>query len=288
MTADKAGVWCFRAVYTPTGNTYTARATRRTASASRSTRHRRRRSPRRRRQRRRAVGRGRPLATGRRQGRGDRRGGRRHPDGHGHFFICDPSEVRGAATARRPCATGGDAVGNPRTSRATRPVDPPTSQDLDRGGHGGPRRDVVLPRGVLSERVERGNYLGSSDASHTECFSSRTRRRPVPRRTGCRTTRRPSRRTGGTPLNGTLSFTLYSGDNCGATSGAVLRAAEAFTIAGGTTATRSTTNGTSNTVRVDFDRDRVVEGRVRRTQRPLVADSTHCEKTSLTIDNNND
>jgi hypothetical protein len=88
--------------------------------------------------------------------------------------------------------------------------------------------------------------------------------------------------TGGTNLNGTLSFTLYSGDNCGVTTGSVLRSAEVFTLTDAASpVTRTTTN---NTVTVS-DTSNVSWKVVFDSSDPLVANSVHCEKTSLTITN---
>jgi hypothetical protein len=90
--------------------------------------------------------------------------------------------------------------------------------------------------------------------------------------------------TGGTALNGSLSFTLYSGDNCGATAGGILKAAETFTLTNATTLADRTKTTTNTTVKVLSSTS--VSWLVEFTSTdPLVGSSSHCEKTSLTITN---
>src|SRR5206468_2754176 len=66
------------------------------------------------------------------------------------------------------------------------------------------------------------NYLASSDATHGECFPVRDSTSYtsvqdwLPNDTATVTS------AGSTALNGSLTFTLYSGNNCGATSGSQL------------------------------------------------------------------
>jgi hypothetical protein len=84
---------------------------------------------------------------------------------------------------------------------------------------------------------------------------------------------------GGTALNGSLSFTLYSGLTC---DGTILRAAETFTLTGAASpATRTTTNTATKVLTTQG-----VSWLVQFTSSdPLVGSSSHCETTSLTITN---
>lgn len=84
---------------------------------------------------------------------------------------------------------------------------------------------------------------------------------------------------GGSALNGTLSFTLYSGGTC---SGTVLRSAETFTLTNAASpATRTTTNST-----VSVTASTTVSWLVTFTSSNAnVSGSSHCETTVLTITN---
>jgi hypothetical protein len=110
----------------------------------------------------------------------------------------------------------------------------------------------------------RGNYLGStvynasSDSSATECFTVTDTNGITSAQTWLPNDSATLSSTNGATLSGSLSFTLYDGPDCGihksdGTLGSVvLRTAESFTIAAGTASpvTKSTTNGTNNTVNV--------------------------------------
>ena len=122
-------------------------------------------------------------------------------------------------------------------------------------------------------------YVPADDSNTTECFtvnvstSTASEQTWLPNDSGTVTS------TGGTALNGTLSFTLYSGGDC---SGTILRAAEEFTLTDEPSpATRSTTN-----TDVTVDDDATVSWKVVfDSSSDLVADSEHCEKTTLHITN---
>jgi len=60
-----------------------------------------------------------------------------------------------------------------------------------------------------------GNYLGSGDARHTECFTVGDSTTTSSEQTWLPNDSATVESDGGTNLDGTLSFTLYSGDNCG-------------------------------------------------------------------------
>ena len=283
VTADKAGVWCFRAVYTPSGNVYTgssdathgecvtvSKAPTTTVTTPRNG----------------AGGAVTEVAVGasvfdEAVVTGVTSGGT--PTGTVDFFICDPSQVQGAAGSET-CATGGDALaGNPRTLSGNAGSSPPSASVTSSPAVVVDEVGTWCFRAVFSPSgSNEGNYLGSSDASHSECFvvkdstSTSSAQVWLPNDSATVTS------DGGTDLNGTLSFTLYSGDNCGATSGSILRAAEEFTL---TDADSPATRNTTNTAVTVSESSTVSWKVVFDSSDPLVGDSVHCEKTTLTITN---
>jgi hypothetical protein len=88
---------------------------------------------------------------------------------------------------------------------------------------------------------------------------------------------------GGAPLNGTLSIQLYTGDNCGVTSGsAVPGQLYSTTLTNATSPATLTTNNTSFSVTVTSSVSWLVTFA---SSDPNVTGSSHCESTSLTITN---
>jgi hypothetical protein len=88
---------------------------------------------------------------------------------------------------------------------------------------------------------------------------------------------------GGAPLNGTLSIQLYTGDNCGATSGsAVAGQLYQVTLTNATSPATLTTNNTTFTVTASTSVSWLVTFT---SSDPNVGGSSHCESTSLTITN---
>ena len=283
VTADKAGVWCFRAVYTPSGNVYTgssdathgecvtvSKAPTTTVTTPRNG----------------AGGAVTEVAVGasvfdEAVVTGVTSGGT--PTGTVDFFICDPSQVQGASGSET-CATGGDALaGNPRTLSGNAGSSPPSASVTSSPAVVVDEVGTWCFRAVFSPSGSNAdNYLGSSDASHSECFvvkdstSTSSAQVWLPNDSATVTS------DGGTDLNGTLSFTLYSGDNCGAMSGSILRAAEEFTL---TDADSPATRNTTNTAVTVSESSTVSWKVVFDSSDPLVGDSVHCEKTTLTITN---
>jgi hypothetical protein len=283
VTADKAGVWCFRAVYTPTGSTYTgssdathgecvtvSKAPTATVTTPRNGAGN-------------AVS---ELAVGdsvfdKAVVTGVAAGGT--PTGIVAFSICDPSQVQGAAGAET-CATGGTALAdNPRTLSADAGSAPPSASVTSSPAVVVNKVGTWCFRAVFSPSGSNaGNYLGSNDASHSECFVVKDSTSTSSQQVWLPNDSATVASAGGTALSGTLSFTLYSGDNCGATSGSIMRPAEEFTLNDAASpATRETTNSTV-TVSVTSN----VSWKVSfHSSDPLVSDSVHCEKTSLTVTN---
>jgi hypothetical protein len=127
------------------------------------------------------------------------------------------------------------------------------------------------------------NYTGSSDATSGECFTvtdttaSTSDQDWLPNDTATVTS------ANGAPLNGTLSVQLFTGDNCGATSGSAVSgqsysktlsdAASPATLTTGNT-TFKVTDSTSVSWEVTFT-----------SSDPNVTGSSHCEVTNLSINN---
>ena len=203
------------------------------------------------------------------------------PTGNVSFFLCGPT----AADSTALCTTGGTAAGvkplsQPSTPPPARLRQPPTPST--------PRRLRSLPGRYCFRAEWPGDTNYPTPLSHagtaagSECFfvadttSATSAQDWLPNDSATITS------AGGTALNGSLSFTLYSDDNCGVTSGSVLKAAETFTLTNAASpATRSTTNST-----VKVSTSSTVSWLVEFTSsNPLVGNSSHCEKTTLTITN---
>jgi len=276
IAANKAGVWCFRATYTPTGTTYTGSSdnshgecvtvdkapttTVTTPSVSGAV----------------PVN---TLVNDHAVVTGSNADG--FPTGMITFFICNPFEVTGGPGSE-VCATGGTQVGLPQDATPILGSSPPqteaTSADITANAVGvWCFRAEYVPGGANG-----GNYLPSSDATHGECFlvgdstAAASEQNWLPNDSATITS------TGDTNLDGTLSFTLYSGDNCGETSGSILIPAEVFTLTNADSpATRNTTNGSFKVTASATVSWKVVFT----SSNPNVTGSSRCEVTSLVITN---
>lgn len=194
------------------------------------------------------------------------------PSGTVSFFVCNPTQL----DANGLCGSGGTSAGADKALTAG--ANNTASADSDNV-----TANVVGKwcfRAVYTSST--GNYTGSSDSRANECFTVTDTTGATSAQNWLPNDSATITSTGGTNLNGTLSFTLYSGDNCGATSGSVLRDAETFTLTDAASpATRVTTNSTTKVTSTS-----TVSWLVAFTSSdPLVGSSTHCEKTSLTITN---
>src|SRR5262249_41766665 len=84
-------------------------------------------------------------------------------------FLCDPTQVTGAAGAE-VCASGGTNLGgNPRTLVADASSSPPTSSVLSSPGVVANKSGVWCFRAVYTPTGT--TYTGSSDATHGECVT---------------------------------------------------------------------------------------------------------------------
>jgi len=213
------------------------------------------------------------------------------PTGTVTFFLCGPG-----ATG---CATGGNNVG---TGTLTNPTGTPTNDgiavatsptvnDSTKTGNNGP-----LGAGRYCFRAEwpgDSNYgAAKHDNNTTECFtvqdttSLASAQEWLPNDEATVTSG-----SGNTPISGTLSFTLFSGDNCGVTSGSklypVATASEDFTLTNATTLADRTKKTTNTAVKVTATGETKVSWKVVFTPASGsgLTSSTHCEKTTLNITN---
>jgi hypothetical protein len=205
------------------------------------------------------------------------------PTGSVVFSVC---QVASPGT----CASGGTLVGNANgvtlvsdgvantyTSSATSVAftPPSTGRYCFRGDYGG---STI--------------YNASSDSAPSECFTVTDTTGITSAQTWLPNDSATLSSTNGATLSGTLSFTLYDGPDCGihksdGTVGTVvLRTAESFPIASGTASpvTKSTTNGTNNTVNVTST-EKTSWKVVFTSNDPLVTGFTRCESSNLTVTN---
>jgi len=139
-------------------------------------------------------------------------------------------------------------------------------------------RAVYTPGGANGS-----NYIGSSDATSGECFTvtdttaSTSAQDWLPNDTASVTS------ASGAPLNGTLTVQLYTGDNCGVTSGsAVTGQLYSMTLLGTGSSAMLTTTNTTFKVTASTSVSWLVTFS---SSDPNVVGSVHCESTSLTINN---
>jgi hypothetical protein len=202
------------------------------------------------------------------------------PTGTVTFFVCDPTQTTGGA-----CPTGGTQVGNPVTTAAVSGSSPPASS-ADSSAVTVNKTGTWCFRAVYTPGGANGsNYTGSSDATSGECFTvtdttaSTSAQDWLPNDTA---TVAPAN---GAPLNGTLSAQLYTGDNCGQTSGsAVSGQLYQKTLTNATSAADTTLTTSNTTFKVSASASTSWLVTFTSTD-PNVAGSMHCETTNLTINN---
>jgi hypothetical protein len=201
------------------------------------------------------------------------------PTGTVTFFVCNPTQTSGGACP----APNGTPLGSPVTTQPVGGSNPPASF-ADSIGVTANMTGTWCFRAVYTPGGANGsNYTGSSDATSGECFTvtdttaSTSAQAWVPNDTATVTS------ANGAPLNGTLSVQLYTGDNCGATSGsAVSGQLYTKTLTNAVSPASLTTGNTTFTVSAST----AVSWLVTFTSSdPNVAPSGHCESTSLTITN---
>jgi hypothetical protein len=199
------------------------------------------------------------------------------PTGNVAFFVCTPSQVTANGGT---CSSGGSPLGSPVATTAVANSNPPQSTATSIGVTANATGTWCF-RGVYTPGPPNGaNYTGSSDASTGECFTvtdttaSSSNQNWLPNDTGAVSS------VNGAPLNGTLSAQLFTSGDCSGSP-----------VSGQSYST--TLNGTSNTGQVTtanktflVSTSTAVSWMVTFTSSdPNVAGSSHCESTSLTINN---
>jgi hypothetical protein len=122
------------------------------------------------------------------------------------------------------------------------------------------------------------NYTNSSDSRANECFTVTDTTSATSAQTWLPNDSATITSLGGTALKGSIAFTLYDSADC---TGTVLRSAETIAVDDASPVTKSTSNTTVSVIT-----SKTVSWKVQFTStNALVGNSTHCEKTSLTITN---
>jgi hypothetical protein len=189
------------------------------------------------------------------------------------FFLCQPATV---TTNGGDCSAGGDQIGTPAAG-----------EDLVSGSATSESTSNTNTVGKYCWRAEYsgdGFYLSSTHTnSTTECFtvkdttSATSAQNWLPNDTATITS------AGSTALSGTLHIKLYTGDNCGVTSGAAVANQDySFTLASEASGTPHSTGNTTYLVSTSSSVSWLVTFT---STDPLVGNSSHCELTSLTITN---
>jgi hypothetical protein len=202
------------------------------------------------------------------------------PTGTVTFFVCNPNQTTGGA-----CPTGGTQVGSPVTTTAVGGSNPPASS-ADSDAVTANQTGTWCFRAVYTPGGANGsNYTGSSDATSGECFTVTDTTSAASQQTWQPNDSTTVTAAHGAPLSGTLSAQLFTGDNCGATSGsAVTGQLYQKTLTNATSAADRTltTNNTTFTVTTST----AVSWLVTFTSTDNnVGGSSHCESTNLTITN---
>lgn len=202
------------------------------------------------------------------------------PTGTVTFFICDPTQTSGGACPD----PNGTQVGNPvpTTDLGTTPPSAAADSAAVTVNKTGPWcfRAVYTPGGANGS-----NYTGSSDASSGECFTVTDSTTSTSAQNWLPNDSATVAPANGAPLNGTLSAQLYTDGTCGGSGGTAVNGqlytktlTNATSAAARTLTTNNTTftvpNSTSTSWQVTFN-----------STDPNVSGSTHCESTSLTINN---
>jgi len=202
------------------------------------------------------------------------------PTGTVTFFICNPGQTSNGA-----CPTGGTQVGSPVDTAAISGSNPPASS-ADSALVAVNQTGTWCFRAVYTPGGANGsNYTGSSDASSGECFTVTDTTTATWAQTWLPNDAATVTATAGAPLNGTLSAQLYTGDNCGATSGSAVQGQLYTKTLANATSLADTTLTTSNAT-FTVSASTAVSWLVTFTSSdPNVGPSSHCESTSLTINN---
>jgi len=197
------------------------------------------------------------------------------------FFICNPTQTVGGA-----CPDGtGTQVGSPVTTQAVSGSSPPASF-ADSTAITANQTGTWCWRAVYTPGGANGsNYTGSSDASSGECFIVKDTTATASQQTWLPNDSTTVTADHGAPLSGTLSAQLFSDGTCGNSGGsAVSGQLYTKTLTNATSAADRTLTTTNSTFTVSASTS--VSWLVTFASNDSnVAPSSHCESTSLTINN---
>jgi hypothetical protein len=198
------------------------------------------------------------------------------PTGTVHFFVCDPTQVTGAAGSEI-CATGGTDLGSVNATAITG-SSPPKSEAFS----------ALVTTNKTGEWCFRAAYTpntsfytGSGDATHGECFlvndttSATSGQNWLPNDMATVTSAH------GAPMNGTLTIQLYDGSN-NCTIGAVSGQSYSTPVTNVSTATVTSSNAT---YKVSVTDTLISWGVTFTSTDPNVPSSSHCESSSVTVTN---
>lgn len=218
---------------------------------------------------------------------GDAAGGT--PTGTVDFFICDPSQVTGAAGAE-VCADGdGTALAdNPRTVTAIANSSPPASEATSSPAVTADKLGVWCFRAVYTP--DTAVYTGSSDATHGECFTVTTTSAATSAQNWLPNDSVTITTGGGVALNGSLDITLRSG-TC---TGTVVYTEDGDPNTQGNqpiTVTNQASGSTFTTSNTTFKVTDANEGTyfwraVFTPTSPFISPVTKCETSTVTINDN--
>ena len=190
------------------------------------------------------------------------------PTGTVDFFVCSPSQL----DANQLCSTGGSSAGAGKALTAGAGNTATADSDAVNA-------NVVGKWCFRAEyKSNTVNYTNSSDSRANECFTVTDTTSATSAQTWLPNDSATITSLGGTALKGSIAFTLYDSDDC---TGSVLRSAETIAVDDASPVTKSTSNTT-----VSVTTSKTVSWKVEFTStNALVGNSTHCEKTALTITN---
>jgi hypothetical protein len=204
-----------------------------------------------------------------------------NPTGTVTFFVCDPSQTSGGACPD----PNGTQVGSPVNLAAISGSNPPASS-ADSAAITASKTGTWCFRAVFTPGGANGNnYTGSSDATSDECFTVTDTTTTTSAQNWLPNDTATVAAANGAPLNGTLSAQLFTDNQCGGSGGTAVSGQDYHkTLTNATSAGDRTliTNNTTFTVSSSTSVSWLVTFA---STDPNVAPSTHCEVTSLTINN---
>ena len=285
--AGTAGVWCFRANYTPSGTTYLASddtghhsecVTVNPESTTTVT------TPR--------DGSGNAITADvalnssvfdYAKVTGTTAGGT--PTGTVSFFVCDPTQVTGAAGSEVCAAGNGSAVtGNPKTIAPVANSNPPAA-DATSGAVTVNTLGVWCFRATFTPSgTNAANYTGSNDTGHHyECVTVTTTSSATSAQNWLPNDSVTVSTTGAVPLNGTLNITLRE-DACDGTT--IVYTEPQITLSSTASGTTFDTHNTLTKVSTASNKDYYWRAVFTPAAGSFVSGFTKCEKTNITINNN--